>query len=182
MSTVTLNKQDLPHYTYDDYIQWVGPWELIQGIPYAMTPAPILKHQRICRKIIWQLSDLLKDCSRCEVFLPIDWQITEDTVVQPDALVVCGENLNGNKLETTPALIFEVLSPSTKKKDKYLKYRLYEAAGVKYYCIVDTETNSANVFILQPDQYRQAEEFKDRQFPFDLGPCQIKFDFQKIFK
>jgi len=27
----------LPHYTYSDYENWEGQWELIDGIPYAMS-------------------------------------------------------------------------------------------------------------------------------------------------
>jgi hypothetical protein len=27
------------YYTYEDYLHWEGRWELIDGIPYAMTPA-----------------------------------------------------------------------------------------------------------------------------------------------
>jgi hypothetical protein len=37
----------LPHYTYSDYEQWEGQWELIDGIPYAMSPLPVPKHQKI---------------------------------------------------------------------------------------------------------------------------------------
>lgn len=181
MRASTLKIEDLPQYTYDDYTTWEGRWELIQGIPYAMTPAPVIRHQRISRKIIWQLSELLRDCSKCEVFLPIDWQITEDTIVQPDALVVCGEKLDGKKLETTPVIIFEILSASNSNKDRILKYRLYEAAGVKYYCIIDPETCSADVFLLQPDKYRLADEFRNGRICFDLGPCKIEFDFNSIF-
>ena len=36
--------EQLPHYVYDDYRQWEGRWELIEGIPYAMTPAPGFEH------------------------------------------------------------------------------------------------------------------------------------------
>ncbi len=181
MNTVALKLEELPHYTYDDYAQWEGDWELIHGIPYAMTPSPVLNHQRISKKIVIQLSNLLENCTKCEVFLPVDWQIKDDTVVQPDVLVVCGENFNGKKLETTPVVIFEVLSPSTVKKDRSLKYRLYESAGVKYYCIVDPETKSADVFLLQPDNYSKAGDFKDGRMRFDLGPCVIYFDFSELF-
>jgi hypothetical protein len=30
----------LPHYTYEDYCKWEGRWELINGIPHTMSPAP----------------------------------------------------------------------------------------------------------------------------------------------
>jgi Uma2 family endonuclease len=181
MSVVTLQMEDLPHYTYDDYAQWEGRWELIHGIPYAMVPAPVLDHQRISKKIVRQLDDLLEKCGKCEVFLPIDWQITDDTVVQPDVLVVCGENIKGTRLQIPPVLVFEVLSPSTTRKDKIIKYQLYEQAGVKYYCIWDMKTNSVDVFLLQKEKYRKTEVFRDGKMLFDLGPCQIKFDFSKIF-
>jgi Uma2 family endonuclease len=99
--------------------------------------------------------------------------------------VVCGdrEEMGVTRLEVTPVIVFEILSPSTSKKDRGLKYHLYEAAGVKYYCIVDPETKSAVVFSLQnqEEKYRAEEEFKNGKMFFDLGPCGIEFDFGKVF-
>ena len=182
VSAVALKAEDLPHYVYDDYAQWEGKWEIIEGIPYAMTPAPIIKHQWLCAKIISQLGSLLKNCSKCKILLPVDWQITEDTVVQPDILIVCDENLSGVKLEKTPVMIFEVLSTYTSRKDRGIKYRLYENAGVKYYCIVDPETDCAEIYVLQKGKYCKANEFGEGRMFFDLGPCQIQFNFKEIFK
>lgn len=34
----------LPNYTYEDYCQSEGQWELIEGIPYAMSPLSIPIH------------------------------------------------------------------------------------------------------------------------------------------
>jgi hypothetical protein len=47
MGITALRIEDLPHYTYDDYVQWEGNWEIINGIPYAMSPAPSKKHQQL---------------------------------------------------------------------------------------------------------------------------------------
>ena len=33
-----------PHYTYEDYLLWEGRWELIEGMPYAMSPTPVIDH------------------------------------------------------------------------------------------------------------------------------------------
>ncbi|BAD76270.1 hypothetical protein BRO54_1603 [Geobacillus proteiniphilus] len=34
-------------YTYQDYAKWDGRWELINGAPYSMAPAPSFVHQAI---------------------------------------------------------------------------------------------------------------------------------------
>lgn len=41
----------LPHYTYEDYLQWEGKWEVIEGLPFAMSPAPLPSHQRIAANL-----------------------------------------------------------------------------------------------------------------------------------
>jgi len=183
MSLTSLKLEDLPHYTYEDYARWEGKWELIKGIPFAMTPSPVIEHQRLITKIIRYLGELLDECSGCEALLPVDWQITEDTVVQPDVLVVCHENedIGIVKLEKTPVMVFEVLSPSTARKDRVVKYQLYENAGVKYYCILDPDAGSAQVFTLEKEKFGKGEEFNNGLMEFDFGPCQIKFDFGRIF-
>ena len=181
MDLSALKFEELPHYTYDDYTQWEGQWEIIKGIPYAMTPSPVMKHQRLSLKIASQLDDLLEECEHCAVYEAIDWQIEEDTVLRPDVLVVCGGYIEREKLLVPPVLVFEILSPSTSRKDRGLKYRLYQDAGVKYYCLVDPEIDSAEVFTLNADNYRKMEPFKDGKVTFDFDKCIIAFDFGKVF-
>ncbi len=180
MSTAVLQKEDLPHYTYDDYVQWEGKWEIIKGIPFAMAPAPVKKHQWVSSDILWQLKEQLKGCPKCEVLSPVASPISKDTVVQPDLLVVCDERMEGSTLENTPVLIFEILSPSTGRKDRGIKYQLYEAAGVKYYCIVNPDTGSVEIYVLQNDKYSEFDDFTGNKTPFDLGPCQIHLDFTRL--
>ena len=184
MGLTALKVEDLPHYTYDDYARWEGQWELINGIAYAMTPSPNIKHQDISQKIAGQLYRLLDDCKYCKPLLAIDWQITDDTVVQPDNLIICGENPEDVKLLITPVVIFEILSPSTTRHDKIIKFQLYQEAGVKYYCIVDPDTYSAAVFQLNPDKnsYQGKGDLKEGKMIFDLGPCSIAFDFSELFR
>ena len=81
----------IPRYTYNDYLNWEGRWELIEGLPYAMTPLPIIEHQEVSKNILLQLSERLKDCIKCKALLPVDWKIDNDTVLQPDNSVVCEE-------------------------------------------------------------------------------------------
>ena len=176
-----LKVEDLPHYTYADYFHWEGQWELIKGIPHAMVPAPSLKHQDLSLDIAIQLKRLLSKCEKCHVYEAVDWQIENDTVVRPDVLVICGENPDDKKLLIPPVLVFEIISPSTTRNDKILKYQLYREKGVKYYCIVYPKIKNTEVFTLQEDHYKKEEDLKNGKMIFDLGPCTIVFDFEEIF-
>ncbi len=175
-----LNIAYLPHYTYKEYEQWEGRWELIEGIPYAMSPQPGLLHQRISQKIGAQLESLLEDCDRCIALLPVDWKISDDTVLQPDNLVVCGE-VEGKYLTKPPVLIFEILSESTSFKDRNIKYKIYESQAVKYYVMVEPEEKVAEVFELIDGSYQKIKNARDAIITFEFEGCSIDFDFSRIW-
>jgi Uma2 family endonuclease len=177
-----LKKEDyLPDYTYDDYKLWEGEWELISGIPYAMAPAPMIEHQSISSKISYQLHDQLKECTNCKVLLAVDWKIDDQTVVQPDNLVICHTPLNPAFIQKAPNLIFEILSESTKKRDRTVKYDLYEKEGVKYYVIVDPVDKIGKVYQLINGRYSCVLTTHDETIDFDLNECTIDFNFKAIF-
>lgn len=172
--------EDLPHYLYDDYVQWEGRWELIHGIPYAMTPAPTIQHQSISHKIDVALAESLKECEECQALLPVDWKVDEDTVVQPDNLVVCGK-VEGAYLSKAPVLIFEILSKSTTTKDNTTKFNIYEREGVTHYVIVDPKEQLARVYSLREGRYIKVMDATHESCDFDLEKCRIAFDFSKIW-
>ncbi len=64
----------LPNYTYDDYKQWEGDWELIYGVPYAMSPTPNITHQEINLNIGYELKSKLKACKNCKALPEVDIQ------------------------------------------------------------------------------------------------------------
>ena len=174
-------KEYLPNYTYDDYVEWEGSWELIYGVPYAMAPAPMIKHQAISNKIAWQLQNVLQKCETCQALLPIDWKIGEDTVVQPDNLVICHTPQQDAYISKAPKIVFEILSKSTATVDKHLKYELYEAEGVDYYIIVDPKENIAKVYKLKEGKYIKVCDAHEENVDFDLNDCTFTFEFSKIW-
>jgi Uma2 family endonuclease len=176
-----IKKEYLPNYTYEDYINWEGNWELIYGVPYAMAPAPMIKHQSISNKIAWQLQDNLKECEICQALLPIDWKIDDSTIVQPDNLVICHTPQNEAYIKKAPKVIFEVLSKSTATVDKNLKYELYEQEGVDYYIIVDPSESIAKVYELKEGRYIKLCDAHEESVDFDLNDCAFTFDFSKIW-
>ena len=178
-----MKEEYYPSYTYDDYTLWEGDWELIYGIPYAMAPAPLIKHQAISNKIAWQLQEQLNDCSYCQALLPIDWKIDNHTIVEPDNLVICHKPDHEAYISKAPKIIFEILSKSTASKDKRLKYDLYEQEGVQYYIIVDPDENVAKVYTLNSDgQYKKVEDARHETVEFTLKKCTFSFDFSKIWQ
>jgi Uma2 family endonuclease len=168
-----------PQYTYADYSLWEGNWELIDGMPYAMSPAPAIIHQKISGTLHTIFRESLKtNCPKCEVYLPIDWKINEKTVVQPDLLILCRDiSKTQVYLDFTPALVVEILSPSTAYKDRHEKFELYEQEGVKYYLIVDPHFSKIEIYQLIDGKY-QPVAITPAQFSFSLDEgCLLPVDF-----
>ena len=149
--------EDLPHYSYEDYKLWEGDWELIRGIPYAMAPAASWWHQGFGSRFVTLFQNALdktKLACDCIVLFECDWIVNNDTVVRPDVMIVC-DKIEGNYPTKPPVLILETLSPQSILKDRNTKFNLYQAYGVKYYLMANTERKQIEVFILDGNRYEQ---------------------------
>ena len=175
-----LSLEDLPHYTYADFKTWQGDWELIYGIPYAMSPAPANKHQLINGKIFRELDEGLDECDSCLAIFEADWKLSDNTVFRPDASVICYEPKD--YLTKAPEIIFEVISASTAKRDESIKFQAYEQEGVTYYCLVYPDMLIAKLYKLKEGRYIKVGDFNDTSYTFTTKKCQLYFDFSKIFK
>ncbi|NLI75768.1 MAG: Uma2 family endonuclease [Candidatus Riflebacteria bacterium] len=134
-------------FTYADYLTWPEDerWELIDGEPFDMTPAPSVDHQFIVGRLHRFFDEFLEG-KTCHAYVaPFDVRVPKgdeadgeiDTVVQPDVVVICDEDhLDQRGLRGAPDLAVEVLSPSTASKDQIRKRRLYERSGVKEFWVV----------------------------------------------
>ncbi|NEV61094.1 Uma2 family endonuclease [Thiorhodococcus minor] len=176
-----LQPEDLPHYSVEDYVQWSGDWELIHGIPYAMSPAPTKLHQKLTLAIGNQLLSESAECPDCEVLLETDWVIRADTLLRPDVAVVCGDD-NPRHIAKTPDIVCEVLSPSTARRDEGLKLREYEEAGVRYYVLIDPEQLMARVFQHSGKGFQGPAECTREHFRFEKSRCPLSLDFDALFR
>ncbi|MFN2456586.1 MAG: Uma2 family endonuclease [Chitinophagaceae bacterium] len=171
----------LPYYTYQDYCHWEGKWELIEGFPYAMSPAPIPKHQIVSLNLAAEFRAALKECSSCKTILPIDYKINEDTILQPDILVVC-DKITKKFLDFPPALVVEILSPATAIKDRNTKYTIYESQQIPYYLIVDIDKEIIEVYQLTNGAYSLKETGNNFTYNFSLlHECVASIDFSQIW-
>lgn len=172
----------LPHYTYDDYLQWEGRWELIDGIPYAMSPAPTPRHQILVNTLgaLFYLS--LRNCKHCKVAQAIDYKIEEDTILQPDLSILC-QQTNKKFIDFPPALVAEILSPSTALKDRHTKMSLYQNQGIPYYLIISPETEDAEIYFLQDKEYILKQKGKEFSFSFYFGnDCSATIGFNEVWE
>ena len=144
-------------YTYGDYLTWDDDerWELIDGIPYNMSPAPRVRHQGILMELSRQFANYLVDKPYRLFAAPFDVRLPEsdesdnqvETVVQPDLSVICDRTrLDEAGCRGAPDLIVEILSPGTAHKDLKVKFDRYERAGVREYWIVDPAEKTVMVF------------------------------------
>ena len=172
----------LPNYTYTDYCEWEGNWELINGIPYAMSPAPIIKHQLVNLNLGSNYKQALKKgCGKCKAVLPIDWKISENTILQPDLSIICGE-VTKKYLDYVPVLVAEILSPSTALKDRNLKKEIFLSQGVKYFLILDPTTDKLEIYECVNGAYQPiAISPKSFLFTFEDG-CTADVNFEDIWE
>ncbi len=155
-------QQPLPKesFTYADYCEWTGEerWELIDGVPYAMAPAPTDVHQEILLDISTQVRTYLRGKTCKAVFAPFDVRLNpegnDDNVVQPDLLIVCDPaKISKKGCKGAPDMIAEILSPSTSLHDRLRKFNAYLKAGVREYWIVDPIDRVVHVHLLHEGKY-----------------------------
>jgi Uma2 family endonuclease len=180
-----LAKEKGQRFTYADYVTWPENerWELIDGRPYDMTPAPSTRHQTVVLKLGTMLSTALGG-SPCRCFVaPTDVVLSEYDVVQPDVLVVCDRaRITDANIQGAPDLVIEVASPATGLKDKREKKNLYEKHGVREYILVDPGLRCVERFFLGTDGlYGKGDVFGTTERIQFLSLTEVSIDLQEVF-
>ena len=170
-------------YTYADYKLWEDEKrrELINGVPYSMTPAPGTRHQTILGNLFLLVGNFIKN-KECMVFMaPCDVLLPDlvnqnaesvQNVFQPDLFVVCDEEKIKEKyIFGAPDWVVEILSPSTAKKDQNQKKHVYENAGVKEFWVVCPVYATVSIYrlvdgkLLLQDIYDEEDELEVKVLP-----------------
>ena len=148
--------------TFDDFLLFPEDGkrhELIDGVHYV-TAAPTVGHQELLGRLHLAIGNFLVGRRQLgRVFLsPLDVVLSYYDVVEPDLLFVAGDQqdiLTEANVQGPPALVVEILSPSTRRRDEGIKRELFEAKGIREYWIVDPKGLRVTV-------YRRGDE---GQFP-----------------
>ena len=159
-------------YTYSDYATWSedNPIELIDGVPYSMTPAPSRIHQKVSGELFRQISNYLHG-GECEVYAaPFDVRLTETNeadeeiinVIQPDISIICNkEKLDDKGCKGAPDLIMEIVSPASISMDYIKKLYLYERYSVCEYWIIHPIDKIIMVYqLVEKSKYARPEVYQ----------------------
>jgi len=172
-------------FTYAEYLTWHDNqrWELIDGVPYNMTPAPRTKHQSVLIKLASRFETFLAGKACVPFMAPTDVVFDEHNVVQPDLLVVCDRNkITELNIRGAPDLVVEILSPSTSLKDRREKRRLYERFGVREYILVDPLNEVIERYSLLDGRYGAQEVFGWQETMSLLVLPELSLNWWEIFE
>lgn len=176
-------------YTIDDYYALPDDErvELIDGVLYNMS-SPTSMHQLIVSKIYVKLDNyIMSKKGKCvPIGAAVDVQLDCDdkTIVQPDVIVICNrEKFKKGIVYGAPDFVVEVLSPSTKKRDKTLKVSKYLNAGVREYWIVDPKKKSITTYTDDgEDDYDIHIYSFEHEVPVHIFNNECKINFKEIYE
>ena len=147
--------------TYQDYLDIPDEpgyrFEILDGM-LVKEPSPSVMHQRTSRNLQRILEDYFWHVDpQGEIFnAPLDVTPLDFNVVQPDVFYVSGEQqsiVKDNRVDGPPALVVEILSPSTSRKDRLQKMRVYQEAQVKHYWLVNPQEKTLECFAWRDGVY-----------------------------
>ncbi len=138
-------------YTVEEVLQWPpdrNRYEVVHG-ELLVTPAPGERHQVVVTRFVIRLGRYLDECGQADTIIvgPVDYFHENSVYVQPDLVVARSEELTGDyHAMRRLRLAVEVVSPSSRRGDRLVKRRAYQAAGVETYWAVDPERRVVEVW------------------------------------
>lgn len=135
----------------DDFI-----YELINGeLVQKNAPRPL--HQRIVRKLLVAMNAHVEANKLGEVFCaPVDVFLDEYNCPQPDLVFVSHakkDTVTDDGIMAPPDLIVEIISPSSVKRDRTDKMKLYRKHRIAEYWLVDPNNTSVEIYTYAENDY-----------------------------
>jgi len=150
---ITQDKTRMSAAEFFDLPETNAPTELLEG-ELIVSPSPTLAHQRVSMRLTLYLNELIPNGEL--LYAPMDLYLDDDNVPQPDIVWVAEGGrcrVTDKRLEGPPALIVEILSPGSIRRDRDAKFDLYERHGVDEYWIVEAIAEFVEVYRYEHGRY-----------------------------
>ena len=102
----------------------------------------------------------------------------------PDISLYCGDmDLFNEDTALNPTVIIEILSASTKRYDRGMKFKLYrDIPTLKEYMLINTESRKIEVFFLNATNYWEMKQYNHLQDIVKLPSVGVSLSVQDIYK
>lgn len=144
--------------------------ELIYGRFY-LSPSPSRLHQAVMFHLSRILDDIAMVTGGYLYVAPLDVNLSDHSVVQPDVLYVSAarREILQERIEGAPDLAVEILSPGTARRDRVQKLSLYAESDVREYWIVDPLERQIEFLVNEGGRYvvemPAGPEYRSRVLP-----------------
>ena len=167
-------------WTYSEYARLPDDgnrYEVLDG-EVLVTPAPTPHHQKVILRLAMHLFGSVEERGHGWVLQDVDLLFVTGQFLRPDLVVVPREARSGitdRGVEAPPALVVEVLSPSSQTIDRTKKPRRYLDFGVPAYWVVDPGEGAAWVWDAStgPETPRREVEALRWTFPEGGEPLEL---------
>jgi Uma2 family endonuclease len=157
----------------------------LDGEIVAMSGAS-LAHNDIVGNLIGAINPFLKG-KQCKI-RPSDLRISvpsANSYTYPDATIICGKpEMEDDKFDTAtnPAVIFEILSGSTKEYDRGNKFLYYQRIpSMKEYILIDSFKKYAAVYTRQSTELWKIETFEEPNSILSIKTIDYKLSFDDLY-
>jgi Uma2 family endonuclease len=184
---IAYGKQKL---SIEEYLQFekasVEKHEYYQGEIFAMSGASN-KHVKIHSNLFIVLGSLLRGKSCQPYGSDLRIHIPQNSLfTYPDLAIICNELISSDIDEDSfiqPAIIFEILSRSTRQYDRGEKFRLYRAIpNLKEYVLIDSESINIEAFRINEKGFWELHEYKSISDQLSLPSLSVVISIQEIYE
>jgi Uncharacterized protein conserved in cyanobacteria len=156
--------------TYDEYAELPDDgyrYEIADGKLELMSPSPSGYHQLLSATL---LQAVKQTCGKEYIILaaPLDVIFSQTDVRQPDLIIFHRSRksiVTKRGIEGIPDVVAEILSPSTRIRDKRDKLKTYAKYGVPEYWIIDPATYTLEQYLLREPGYYELSELYESDEP-----------------
>jgi Uma2 family endonuclease len=176
--------------TIPEYLSWeknaAQKHEYYQGEIFAMAGAS-RRHNIVFKNVFGDLAYQLKG-RPCQPYgSDLRIHIPENTLfTYPDIAIICGDLLSSPEDEDTaiqPAVVIEILSPSTRDYDRGSKFKLYrDIPSLKEYILIDSESVNVEAFRLNRQGHWELEEYKKTAETLEIRTVLVSLPLQAIYE